>query len=65
MQSKFWHGLIWGSLIGTFLGVIVSPMTKPQKKPIAERSVEVIKDGTRQLMREARHTRKRLMKKFD
>jgi len=65
MQSKFWHGLIWGSLIGTVLGVIVSPITKPQKKPIAERSVEVIKDGTRQLMREARHTRRRLMKKLD
>jgi hypothetical protein len=39
-------------------------MSKPQKKPIAERSVDAIKDGTRQLMRQARHTRKRLMKKL-
>lgn len=64
MRGKFWQGLIWGGVVGTVLGAIIGPMTKPQKKPLAERSVAVIKDGTRQLMREARRARKRLMKKL-
>lgn len=64
MRNGFIKGLIWGSVVGTVLGAIVGPMSK-QRKPLAERSVEAIADTTQDLMRSARHARRRLMKKLD
>ena len=64
MRSKFWHGLVWGGLVGTVISAIMLPMAKTQRKPLTERSMDAVKDGTRELMREARRTRKRLMRKL-
>ena len=63
MRDKFWQGLIWGSFIGSVLGAIIGPMAKPQKKPLIVRGADAVKETTRDLMYEARRTRKRLMKK--
>jgi hypothetical protein len=65
MRSRFWQGLIWGSLLGTVLGAIMRPMVQPQRKPLVERSADAIKHTTRDLIREARKARKRIMKKID
>lgn len=65
MRGGFWKGIIWGSIIGTVLSTIMGPMTKQQKKPLAELNAEAIADTTRGLMRKARHARKRIMKKID
>jgi len=63
MFSRFWQGLLWGSVLGTVLGAVMGPMIKPRKKPLTERSINAVRAGTRELMREARHVRKRLLKK--
>lgn len=65
MRSKFMHGLIWGSIVGTVLGAIMSPMLRPHRKPLIERGADVLEHTTRDLMREARRARKRIMKKID
>lgn len=64
MGSKFWQGLIWGGLAASVLSVMMRPMTKVSRKPLAELSLDTVKNGTRDLMREARRTRKRLMRKM-
>ncbi|MBP2652975.1 MAG: hypothetical protein H6Q73_544 [Firmicutes bacterium] len=64
MRNGFWHGLVWGGLIGTVFTAAMSPLMKPKKKPLVERSANAIKATTRDLMREARRTRKRIMKKL-
>lgn len=63
MHRRFWQGLLWGGLLGTVVGAIMGPMMKPRQKPLAERSVDAVKSSTKDLMRQARHVRKRLMKK--
>ena len=65
MRSKFWQGLVWGSLLGTALGAVIGPMARPQKKPFVERSTDAVISTTRGLMKEARKARKRIMKKMD
>lgn len=65
MRNRFWQGMIWGSVMGTVLGALMGPMMRPKKKPLMERSAVAIRDTTRDLMTEARHARKRIMKKFD
>lgn len=65
MRSKFWQGLLWGSVMGTMLGAIMGPLMKPQRKPLMERSVEAVQHKTDDLMRQARKVRKRIMKKLD
>ncbi|HML87274.1 MAG TPA: hypothetical protein PKA28_02345 [Methylomusa anaerophila] len=65
MRSKFWQGLIWGSLVATALGAIIGPKAKAKRKPLLERSAAAVTDTTRDLMRGARRARKRLMKKMD
>lgn len=64
MRDKFWHGLIWGGLIGTIVSTVMLPMSKPQRKPLATRSIDAMKHGTNELMREARRVRKRMIKKL-
>jgi len=63
MRSRFWQGLLWGGVLGTMIGAIMRPMMEPQKKPLVERSTEAIKHTTRDLLKEARRARKRIMKK--
>lgn len=65
MRSRFWQGLLWGGVLGTMVGAIMRPMMEPQKKPLVERSTEVIKHTTQDLLRGARRARKRIMKKLD
>lgn len=65
MEGKFWHGLVWGSILGTALGAILTPMAKTPKKLMAERSTDAVVDTSRSFMRQARRTRKRLMRKMD
>ncbi|VBB06026.1 Hypothetical protein LUCI_1237 [Lucifera butyrica] len=65
MRSKFWQGLMWGGILGTVVGAIIGPAARPQKKPLVERSTDAIRCTTRNLMREARLARKRLIKKMD
>jgi len=43
----------------------MSPMLRPQRKPLMERGAEALEHTTRDLMREARRARKRIMKKLD
>lgn len=65
MRSKFWQGLLWGSMMGTVLGAIMGPLMRPQRKPLMERGVEAVAHKTDDLMRQARRVRKRIMKKLD
>lgn len=65
MHSRFWQGLIWGSLLGTLVGAVMRPMMQPRRKPLVERSTEAIRHTTQDLMREAHRARKRIMKKLD
>jgi hypothetical protein len=65
MRSKFMQGLIWGSVVGTVLGAVMGPMLRPQRKPLLERGAEALEHTTRDLMKEARRARKRIMKKID
>lgn len=65
MGSRFWQGLVWGSVIGTILGAIMGPQVRHRKKPLVERSTDAIKYTTRDLLHEARRARKRIMKKLD
>lgn len=65
MGKNFWQGLLWGSVLGTALGAVIGPMARPQKKPFVERGADAVISTTRGLMKEARKTRKRLMKKMD
>jgi len=64
MRSNFWQGLVWGSLVGTLIGAIISPMMRPQRKPLMERGADAIVGTTKDLMKEARRARKRIMKKM-
>ncbi|MBP2642297.1 MAG: hypothetical protein H6Q67_184 [Firmicutes bacterium] len=64
MRNGFWNGLIWGGLMGTIFTAVVSPLLKPRKKPLVERSASAIRATTKDLLREARRTRKRIMKKL-
>ena len=65
MRSKFMMGLLWGSVAGAVLGAVMGPMLRPQRKPLMERGADAIESTTRDLMREARKARKRIMKKLD
>ncbi|HEY3423307.1 MAG TPA: hypothetical protein VGL27_00815 [Negativicutes bacterium] len=65
MMRSFWQGLVWGGLVVTVLGAFIGPMVKPQRKPLVERSADAVMATTRGIVREARHARKRLMKKID
>ncbi len=60
-MSKFWRGLIWGGILGSLAGALMSPRAKIRKKPIVKRSAEAVYETTRGLVREARRARKRLM----
>jgi hypothetical protein len=53
-----------GSVVGTVLGAIMSPV-QTAKKPLMERGAEALEHTTRDLMRGARRARKRIMKKLD
>lgn len=64
MRGRFWQGMIWGSLVGTVLGAIIGPMARPQRKPLIERGADVLKDTGYDIMKSARRTRKRFMKKM-
>ncbi|MDD4599781.1 hypothetical protein SDC9_30287 [bioreactor metagenome] len=65
MHDGFMKGLIWGSIAGAVLYAVIGPMTTSQRKPLTERSVDAIADTTQDLMRTARHARRRLMRKLD
>lgn len=66
MGNKFWHGLLWGGLAGSILSAMMRPMAmaRTRRKPLTELSLDAVKDGTRELMYQARRTRKRLMRKM-
>ena len=64
MRNKFLHGLVWGTVVGTLVGAIIGPMTGQQRKPFVLRGTQAIKDTTRNLMREAGRTRKRIMRRI-
>jgi hypothetical protein len=65
---NFWRGLVWGGVVGSVLGAIMVPMMRRHHKPLLERGVDAVRDSvmdsTHDLMKEARRTRKRLMKNF-
>lgn len=62
-MRNFWQGLLWGSFIGILLCTAITPITsKPQKKPLVERSANAVISSTNSLMKKAR---KRLMHKLN
>jgi hypothetical protein len=62
MRSKFWKGLLWGGILGTALGAVIGPMTRPQKKPFVERSTDAVITTTRGLMKRAKLARRRFIR---
>ena len=40
MRSKFWHGMVLGTLAATALSAFIGPLNTPQKKPLVERGTE-------------------------
>jgi len=65
---NFWRGLVWGGVVGSMIGAVMVPMMRRHRKPLIERGVDAVResfmDSTQDLMKEARRTRKRLMKNF-
>ncbi|MBP2649385.1 MAG: hypothetical protein H6Q74_210 [Firmicutes bacterium] len=64
MRNGFWNGMILGGILATAFTAALSPLARPRKKPLAERSACAIKSTTKNFMREARRTRNRIMKKM-
>lgn len=69
MMRRFLQGLLWGGIMGTVVGAIISPTNKVQKKPVkkllAERSADAVIATTEGLIKEARRARRRLIRKLD
>lgn len=65
---NFWRRLVWGGIVGSMLGAAMGSMMRRHRKPLIERGVDAVResvlDTTQDLMKEARRTRKRLMKNF-
>ncbi|KYZ77546.1 hypothetical protein AXX12_05415 [Anaerosporomusa subterranea] len=65
---NFWRGLVWGGVVGSMIGAVMVPMMRRHRKPLIERGVDAVRESfmgsTQDLMKEARRTRKRLMKNF-
>lgn len=66
MRNNFWQGLFWGSIIGTALGLFIKPVTdRPARKPLADYKADDVIAKTRNFMREARRSRKKLLRRVD
>lgn len=64
MVGKFWKGLLWGSVVGTVVGAMISPMNKKYRKPLMESSADMMSETAQDFMRGARKARKRIVKKM-
>ena len=66
MRSNFWQGLFWGGMVGTALGLFIKPMVdRPAGKPLADYKANDVVAKTRNFMREARRSRKKLLRRVD
>lgn len=66
MRSNFWQGLLWGGMIGTALGLFIKPVAdRSAKKPLADYKARDVVATTRNFMREARRSRKKLLRRVD
>lgn len=63
-MRKFWQGMVWGGMVGAALGLFMSPVARPSKKPLADYNADSLAATTAGLMRQARRARKRLVKKM-
>jgi len=57
---RFWRGLLWGGLIGSAIGVVLSS-PKPQRKPMVVQNVE---DAAQTLKKSAYRARRRIMNRL-
>lgn len=63
MRGKFWKGLIWGSIAGTIMSALFGSRLVPQRKPLIVRGKEAVKETVHELMKEAKKTRNKLLKR--
>lgn len=67
-MRSFWRGLVWGGIAGSMIGAMVTPLLNRHRKPLIERGVDMLRDSvmdkTNDWVKEARRTRKRLLRNF-
>lgn len=64
MHSKFWHGVMFGTLVVTALATLMGPVARPARKPLVERGAEAIKCTAGDFAQKARRVRRRMMRQF-
>jgi hypothetical protein len=61
MRSKFWHGMVLGTLAATVLSAFIG---SPQKKPLVERDTEAVQFSAHDFAKKARRVQRRMLKRF-
>jgi len=57
---RFWRGLVWGGLVGSVIGLVLST-NKPQRKLMISRE---IKSSAKDVLRSAGKMRRRIMSRL-
>lgn len=57
---RFWRGLMWGGLLGSAIGFVLSS-NKPQRKPMIVRQIQ---STAKDVVKTARKARRRMMNRF-
>ena len=60
----FWRGILWGGILGTIIGVLLGPRMRQRRTPLVVRGVHAISDTTRDVLKEAKGLRRRVMRKL-
>lgn len=64
MRSKFWYGMLLGTLATTAISAFIGPLNTPLKKPLVERSAEAVQVTAHDFVKKARRAQRRMMKRF-
>lgn len=64
MRSRFWNGVILGTLVASALSAFIGPLNQPQKKPLVESGTEAVRLTAQDFAQKARRAKRRIMKRF-
>lgn len=62
MHDKFWHGILWGGLLGAAAVMLWQPQCRSRRKPLVERGAEAVVHTTQELWRDARRARRKMLR---